>query len=142
MPNIDLQPFFRSTVGYDQIAEILENLNNQKMVFNNYPPYDIEKITDEEYRIQIAVSGFDENDLEVVKQNNFLNIDGKIIKSENEDKKTYLYKGMAKRSFKLQFRLADHMEINTVFLKDGILNIHMIKNVPDEMKPQKIKINR
>src|ERR1700719_1094205 len=99
---LDLQPFFRSTIGFDQIADLFQTATSSKMIHNSYPPYNIEKSNEENYIITIAISGFKEENLEIVKNNNVLKIEGNLDKEEKSEK-TYLYKGIATRSFILQF---------------------------------------
>ena len=143
MTRSDLQPFFRSTIGFDEIVEMLDGLTENNRKPNQYPPYNIEKIGDEIYKITVAVAGFSEDDLEITKHNQLLTLDGHMTKkAERESKEhTYLYKGIAERSFQLQFRLADHMNIMDVDLENGMLSITMEREVPEALKPQKLKIN-
>lgn len=142
MTRLDLQPFFRSTIGFDQIAEILDNLTEDNRKQNHYPPYNIEKLNEEAYRITVAVAGFKEEDLDITKHNNLLTIEGKMSKKPEPaaPEHTYLYKGIAERSFQLQFRIADHMVVEDVALEDGMLSINMRREVPEALKPQKIAI--
>lgn len=144
MTRLDLQPFFRSTIGFDEIADMLDGLTETNRKPNQYPPYNIEKLTEEKYRITVAVAGFREEDLDITKHNNVLTLEGRMTqRSENKGvEHTFLYKGIAERSFQLQFRLADHMLIQDVMLENGMLTILMIREVPEELKPQKIKINK
>jgi molecular chaperone IbpA len=137
---LDLQPFFRSTIGFDQIADILEKATNKKFVQNTYPPYNIEKLNEDSYMISVAVAGFNETNLEITKHNNLLQIDGKIEKEE--EKTMFLHKGIATRSFQLQFRLADHMDVKDVSIENGMLLLHLQRDIPEEMKPQRIKISK
>jgi molecular chaperone IbpA len=142
MTRLDLQPFFRSTIGFDQIAEILDNLTEENRKQNHYPPYNIEKLDEESYRITVAVAGFKEEDLDITKHNNLLTIEGKMSKKPEPaaPEHTFLYKGIAERSFQLQFRIADHMLIDDVALENGMLTINMRREVPEALKPQKITI--
>jgi molecular chaperone IbpA len=139
---LDLQPFFRSTIGFDQIAELLEKAATSKFVQNTYPPYNIERLNEDVYQISIAVAGFKEEDLEIIKHNNVLKVTGTLEKQEKPDKKIFLYKGMATRSFNLNFNLADHMDIKGVSLTNGVLLIELFRFIPEDMKPQKIKIRK
>ena len=143
MSRLDLQPFFRSTIGFDEIVDMLDGLADSNRKPNQYPPYNIEKLGEEIYRITIAVAGFREDDLDITKHNNVLNIEGRMTRKaeDDSDDHTYLYKGIAERSFQLQFRLADHMSILGVDLENGMLCITMEREVPEALKPQKLKIN-
>jgi molecular chaperone IbpA len=144
MTRLDLQPFFRSTIGFDEIADMLDGLAETNRKPNQYPPYNIEKLSEEKYRITVAVAGFREEDLDITKHNNVLTLEGRMAqRNENKGSEhTFLYKGIAERSFQLQFRLADHMLIQDVRLENGMLSILMEREVPEELKPQKIKINK
>jgi molecular chaperone IbpA len=142
MTRLDLQPFFRSTIGFDQIAEMLDNLTDDNRKQNHYPPYNIEKLNEESYRITVAVAGFREEDLDITKHNNLLTIEGKMSKKADSASPdhTFLYKGIAERSFQLQFRIVDHMLVNDVSLENGMLTINMRREIPEALKPQKITI--
>lgn len=143
MSRLDLQPFFRSTIGFDEIAEILDSLTESNRKPNQYPPYNIEKLGEEHYRITVAIAGFTEKDLEITKHNNVLTLEGHIKKKSEPESPdhVFLYKGIAERSFQLQFRLADHMNITDVTLENGMLTIAMEREIPEALKPQKISIN-
>ena len=143
MTRLDLQPFFRSTIGFDEIVDMLGGMTDNSRKPNQYPPYNIEKMGEEIYRITIAVAGFQDDDLDITKHNHLLSIEGRMTrKAEPEDEEhVYLYKGIAERSFQLQFRLADHMNILGVDLENGMLCITMEREVPEALKPQKLKIN-
>jgi len=141
MTRFDLQPFYRSTIGFDQIADILGNLTDEPRKSDQFPPYNIEKLDDENYRITIAVAGFNEENLDITKHQNSLTIEGKIEKSkEQKAKNQYLYKGIAERSFKLQFNIADHVFVKDVHLDKGLLVLNLKREVPEALKPQKIKV--
>jgi molecular chaperone IbpA len=142
MSRLDLQPFFRSTIGFDQIAEMFDTLTEDNRKHNPYPPYNIEKLSEEKYRITVAVAGFRQEDLDITKHNNLLTIEGKMSKKAEQSsaEHTFLYKGIAERSFQLQFRIVDHMMIDQVFLENGMLTITMHREIPEALKPQKIQI--
>ncbi len=141
MNRLDLQPFFRSTIGFDEIADILDGLTDTSRKPNQYPPYNIERINEEDYKITVAVAGFKNENLDITKHNNLLTIEGRMDKKANSSEHMFLYKGIAERSFQLQFRLAEHMHVQNVNLENGMLSIDMYREVPEELKPQKIKIN-
>lgn len=140
MNAFDLKPFLRSTVGFDEIADLLGSMMTETRKADQYPPYNIERLTEEKYRITVAVAGFTEKDLEITKHKNVLTIDGKINKSEETPERNFLYKGIAERSFQLQFRIADHVNVTAVELENGLLIIDMEREVPEEYKPQNIPI--
>ena len=103
MSRLDLQPFFRSTIGFDEIVDMLDGLSDANRKPNQYPPYNIEKLGEEIYRITVAVAGFREDDLDITKHNHVLNIEGRMTRKaeKDSDDHTYLYKGIAERSFQL-----------------------------------------
>lgn len=146
MTRLDLQPFFRSVIGFDEIADMLDTLSDANRKPNQYPPYNIEKIGEEQYRITVAVAGFEEDDLDITKHNNLLTLEGRMANksghSKENEERVFLYKGIAERSFQLQFRLADHMEVEGVTLENGMLVIRLERHVPEALKPQKISINK
>lgn len=143
MSRLDLQPFFRSTIGFDEIVDMLDGMTSENRKPNQYPPYNIEKIGEELYQITVAVAGFREDDIDITKHNHVLSLEGRMAKRAEKGSKdhVYLYKGIAERSFQLQFRLADHMEILGIDLENGMLCIRMERIVPESLKPQKLKIN-
>lgn len=151
MTRLDLQPFFRSIIGFDEIAEMLDDISDAGRKPNQYPPYNVEKIGEESYQITVAVAGFEEDDLDITKHNNLLTLEGRMANkkangshdpSSSTKERVFLYKGIAERSFQLQFRLADHMVIEAVNLSNGMLTISMERHVPEALKPQKIAINQ
>lgn len=141
MTSFDLKPFLRSTIGFDEITDLLGSMASETRKADQYPPYNIEKLGEETYRITVAVAGFTADDLEVVKHKNTLMIEGRITKSaEEHHQRNYLYKGIAERSFQLQFRIADHVNVVNVVLENGLLSIDMEREVPEDQKPQKLSI--
>jgi molecular chaperone IbpA len=105
----------------------------------NYPPYNIVQVNEDEYVISLAVAGFSPDDIEVTKDGNFLVIEGNPAQSVEQP--NYLHKGISARGFKREFKLADHVEIDSCDLELGILSIHLVRNIPEEQKPKKIAIN-
>lgn len=139
MTNFDFSPLFRSTVGFDRLSRMLETgmLNDQAA----YPPYNIVKLNDDEYRITMAVAGFGENDIEIVSQENQLTVQGRISgKEAAADGVTYLHRGIAERAFERRFQLADHIKVTSADLSNGLLTIGLVREVPEAMKPRKIEI--
>lgn len=140
MTNFDFSPLFRSTVGFDRLSRMLETgmLNEQSSA---YPPYNIVKLSDDEYRITMAVAGFGENDIDIVSQENQLTVSGRISGKDNgADGVTYLHRGIAERAFERRFQLADHIKVTTADLSNGLLTISLVREVPEAMKPRKIDI--
>jgi len=133
-----MAPLFRSSVGFDRFNDLFETaLRNEPG--SSYPPYNVEKHGDDQYRIVIAAAGFQEEDLELEVEKGVLTISGGK-RDANEDV-TYLYQGIAQRAFKLSFRLADHIEIKSAGLRNGLLSIDLLRVVPEEAKAKRIPIN-
>ncbi|WP_256832050.1 Hsp20 family protein [Pseudomonas sp. Pse1] len=133
-----LAPLFRSSVGFDRFNDLFETaLRNEPG--SSYPPYNVEKHGDDQYRIVVAAAGFQEEDLELQVEKGVLTISGG--KRENNDSITFLHQGIAQRAFKLSFRLADHIEIKAADLRNGLLSIDLLRIVPEEAKAKRIPIN-
>lgn len=133
-----LAPLFRSSVGFDRFNDLFETaLRNEPG--SSYPPYNVEKHGDDQYRIVVAAAGFQEEDLELQVEKGVLTISGGK-RDVNEDV-TFLHQGIAQRAFKLSFRLADHIEIKAADLSNGLLNIDLLRVIPEEAKAKRIPIN-
>ena len=141
MRTLDLTPVFRSTVGFDRMARLLDHAMRATEAANvpTFPPYNIEKLNEDDYRITMAVAGFGEGDLDITVENGQLVICGKIEKPE-EDARNYLHRGIATRSFERRFDLADHIRVNGASLENGLLHVALVREVPEAMKPRKIEI--
>ena len=138
MRSVDLTPLMRATVGFDRMMNLLDAQTRHDQG-DGYPPYNIEKTGDDDYRITMAVAGFGEDDLDVTVKENSLTIKGK--KSDGEPEKVkYLYRGIATRSFERRFELADHIKVTGARLENGILSLELVREVPEAMKPRSIKI--
>lgn len=138
MRTYDLAPLFRSTVGFDNMARMLDNLSADTAPA--YPPYNIEKTGEDEYRITMAVAGFGENDLEIRTQDNKLVITGRIDKAESAEERSFLHRGIAERAFERQFSLAEHVKVMDASLENGLLHVDLAREVPEAMKPRTIAI--
>ena len=138
MRQFDFSPLYRATVGFDQIADIFDRVLTSDVQTSSYPPYNIEKIDDDAYRISLAVAGFSEADLNIEVREKSLNISAN--KSE-EEKKSYLHRGIATRSFERRFQLADHIHVTGANQSDGMLHIELKREVPEALKPRKIHIS-
>ena len=138
---LDFTPAFRSTVGFDRMARLLDHAMRATEASNapTFPPYNIEKLGDDEYRVTMAVAGFGEGDLEITAENGQLVVSGKIEKPEDEGR-NYLHRGIATRSFERRFDLADHIRVNGATIENGLLHIALVSEVPEAMKPRKIAI--
>ncbi|HCG40608.1 MAG TPA: heat-shock protein [Pseudomonas sp.] len=139
MSSFPMAPLFRQSVGFDRFNDLFESaLRND--TGSSYPPYNIEKHGDDQYRIVVAAAGFEESDLDLQVERSVLTISGGPRESEAENV-TYLHQGIAQRAFKLSFRLADHIEVKGAALNSGLLNIDLVRVVPEEAKPKRIPIN-
>jgi molecular chaperone IbpA len=135
----DFAPYRRSTVGFDRLFDMLEN-STLGQGQENYPPFDLIKLGDNDYRIELAVAGFKPDEIDITAQQNVLLVSGRK-QDENEDKaNNYVYRGIATRSFERRFALADHIQVRGADLKDGLLSIELKREIPESMKPKKINI--
>jgi len=143
--SFDLPAIHKFGIGFDNLFDDLMRVNAQQSN-NNYPPYDIVQINDDEYMISLAVAGFGHDNLSITKDKKFLIIEGKhsrenINDAYEESTTKYLHKGISERSFRREFQLADHVEISNAHLELGILNVHLKREVPEEAKPKTIAIS-
>ncbi len=140
MRSFDLSPLFRSSVGYDGMARMLNNMTQEPAP--SYPPYNIERLDEDGYRITMAVAGFGENDLNIEVKENQLTISGKVVRDEEESKdRQYLHRGIAERAFERRFSLADHVKVIGADLENGLLHIDIVQEVPEAKKPRIIPVN-
>ena len=133
----DFAPFRRSTVGFDRLFDMLEN-NSFGQAQENYPPFDLLRVDDNHYRIELAVAGFDREELDITSQQNVLIISGRKREQEGDN---YIHRGIANRSFERRFALADHIKVTGADLKDGLLSIDLVREIPESLKPKKIEIS-
>jgi molecular chaperone IbpA len=138
MRHIDFAPLYRSTVGFDRLFDMLDSVPGLDAGASAYPPYNIERLGDNEYRITMAVAGFSEDELKVDVKEQTLNVRGE--KQGDGQERQFLHHGIATRAFDRRFRLADHVEVKGAALKDGLLNIDLVRNVPERLKPRSIAI--
>jgi molecular chaperone IbpA len=136
----DFSPYRRSTVGFDRLFDMLEN-SSVGQAGENYPPFDLIKLGDNDFRIELAVAGFKPDEIDITAQQNVLLVTGRK-KEEAEDGKgnNYIYRGIATRSFERRFALADHIQVKGADMKDGLLAIELVREIPEAMKPKKISI--
>ena len=137
MRGLDFTPYRRSTVGFDRLFDFLENANRTGE--DNYPPFDIEKLSDDSYRITLAVAGFKRDEIDIVAQQNMLTITGRKAENRNRDG-NFLHVGIATRAFERRFELADFVHVTSADLSDGLLSIELVREIPEAMKPRKIDI--
>jgi molecular chaperone IbpA len=138
MRSYDLSPLFRSTVGFDRLARLMDAATRFDESAPSYPPYNIEKTGENAYRISMAVAGFADNEIDIIAQDNTLVISGKPRKSDEERK--FLYRGIAGRAFERRFELAEFIEVKGAKLENGLLHVELAREVPEAMKPRNIKI--
>ena len=138
MRSFDFAPLYRASIGFDQIADLLDRVSTHQGGQSSYPPYNIEKTEEYVYRISIAAAGFSEADLEIEVKENTLNVSAQ--KPKAEDKRTYLHRGIATRAFERQFHLADHVRAVGASYENGMLHIDLIREVPEALKPRRIQI--
>ena len=135
MRSYDFSPLFRSTVGFDNLARMMDSVSGEQAPA--YPPYNIEKTGEESYRISMAVAGFAEDDLDIQTRENKLVITGQIEKADGSENRTYLHRGIAERSFERQFSLADHIKVSGARLENGLLHVELVREVPEAMRPRR-----
>lgn len=138
MSTIDLTPLYRTMVGFDRMRNMIDTASRLDGT-QGYPPYNIEKTDEDAFRIDIAVAGFNEDDLDVELNENQLTVTGKQGESDDAEKE-FLHRGIAKRSFIRRFQLADHVKVTAADLNNGLLSISLIRELPEAMKPRKIAI--
>jgi molecular chaperone IbpA len=134
--DLDFAPLYRSSVGFDRVLNLLNNAQRLQAI-DTWPPYDIVKTGDDDYRIEMAVAGFGDSDLDIIQERNVLVIKGQ--KAEPKDGE-YLHRGIAGRSFERRFELADHVKVEEASLVNGLLRIALKREIPEAMKPRKIAI--
>lgn len=137
MRTFDLTPLYRSTVGFDRVFDLLDAAG--KAESGGYPPYNIERLDENDYRITLAVAGFGEDDLDIEVRENTLTIKG--VRGDADEGRSFLYRGIAGRSFERQFQVAEHVKIAGASLVNGLLNIDLQREIPEAKKPRKIAIN-
>ncbi|QKK02489.1 MAG: Hsp20 family protein [Pseudomonadota bacterium] len=146
MNTFDLSPLYRTAIGFDRLADMLSNASRVDSN-NGYPPYNIESLGEDRYRITMAVAGFSPDELDIVSEQNTLTVSGR--KAEDADDQhdsdsgsEYLYRGIATRSFERRFQLADHVRVEGADLRNGLLHVDLKRELPEQMKPRKIEIGR
>lgn len=138
MRHVDFSPLYRSTVGFDRLFTMLDSLGQPDQA-QTYPPYNIERTGETTYRITMAVAGFDETELSIEAHAHVLSVKGEKAEEPAETSE-YLYRGIAKRAFERRFQMADHVEVQAASLKNGLLHIDLLRNIPEAMKPRRISI--
>ena len=140
MRTFDLAPLYRSTVGFDRMFSVLDQLDGLEGSVPSYPPYNIERNGENAFRISVAVAGFTNADLSIETKENTLTIHGEKQATDEEKRSDVLYKGIAERAFERSFQLADHVLVRSARLANGLLHIDLVREVPEAMKPRAIPI--
>jgi molecular chaperone IbpA len=137
MRTLDFSPLYRSVVGFDRLADLLDAATSETA--NGYPPYNIERTDDNAYRIDIAVAGFKPDELSIEVKENLLTVQGR--KAANDEARRYLHRGLAERNFERRFQLADYVLVSDAQLSDGLLSVSLRRELPEALKPRKIEIS-
>ena len=138
MRQFDFAPLYRSTIGFDRLVQLLDGVAGFDNEPTTYPPYNIERTGENQYRITMAVAGFGNDDINIEVKEQTLSVRGEK-KAEDKDRQ-FLHRGIAQRSFERRFQLADHVEVSGADLKDGLLHVDLVRNLPERMKPRTIAI--
>lgn len=139
MRHFDLTPLYRSTVGFDRLASVFDSLASVDGDAPTYPPYNIERRGENDYRISMAVAGFADEDLNIEVKENAVTVRGE--RGEKSEETEFLHRGIATRTFERRFQLADHVEVKGANLENGLLHIDLVREVPEAMKPRTVEIN-
>jgi molecular chaperone IbpA len=137
MRTYDFTPLYRSAIGFDRLAQLFDDVQRADAQ-PSYPPYNIELVAEDKYRITMAVAGFDASELDIETERDTLTITGR--KQKDESKSTFLHRGIAARDFEHRFRLTDHVKVANAKLENGLLNIELVREIPEALKPRKIAI--
>jgi molecular chaperone IbpA len=140
MRTFDLSPLYRSTVGFDRLFSMLDQASGFEAAGSPYPPYNIERTGENTYRVTLAVAGFSDAELSIESKENTLTVKGEKVAKTDEKKAEVLYQGIAARAFERVFRLADHVEVKSAALENGLLHIDLVREIPEAMKPRTIRI--
>ncbi len=139
MRTFDLAPLFRSSVGFDNLTRVLDAVTRYDDAQVAYPPYNIVKESEDDYRITFAVAGFGQDDIALTVENNTLTVKGKV--NQDNDSAQYLHRGIAGRSFERRFQLADHIQVTDAVMENGLLHVELKREVPEALKPRTIEIS-
>lgn len=138
MRDFDLTPLYRSAIGFDRMANLLDSITRSEQAQPSYPPYNIELTGDDKYRISMAVAGFDQSELDIQVHENTLTVSGK--KAADAEQKKFLHQGIAARNFERRFQLAEYVEVKAASVDNGLLHIDLVREVPEAAKPRTIAI--
>jgi molecular chaperone IbpA len=135
MRTYDFAPLWRSTIGFDRVIDLLDE--SQHRTEDSYPPYNIERLGEDRYRIALALAGFSPGEITITAEQNVLTVEGR---KSDKDQHEYLYHGISARSFKRQFNLADYVQVKTATFDNGLLRVELVREIPEAMKPRRIAI--
>lgn len=138
MRTFDFSPLYRSTVGFDHLSSLLDAVSQRDQSAPSYPPYNIEAVSEDQYRISMAVAGFVQSELDIQVEKQTLTVKGN--KPDEQVERNYLYQGIAARNFERRFQLADHVKVTNARLENGLLHIDLVREIPEAMKPRSIQI--
>ena len=141
MRAIDFAPLYRSTVGFDRLFSMLDNIGQPDAV-PAYPPYNIERTGENAYRISMAVAGFGDDEIMIESRENTLTVKGEKTEQKAGEAAEFLFRGIAARSFERSFQLADHVEVRNASLENGLLHIELVREIPEAMKPRRVEITK
>ncbi len=136
MRTVDFSPLYRSVVGFDRLADLLDSASADSA--SGYPPYNIERTDQNAYRVEIAVAGFKPEELSIEVKENLLTVQGR--KAANDEARRYLHRGLAERNFERRFQLADYVVVTDAALADGLLSISLVRELPEQLKPRRVEI--
>ena len=139
MRTFDFAPLYRSTIGFDHLTSLLDAVSQREQSQPSYPPYNIELLGKDQYRITMAVAGFVDEEIAIQSERQTLTVKGK--KADDRKERNYLHQGIAGRNFERVFQLADHVKVNGATLHNGLLNIDLVREIPEVMKPRQIAVN-
>ena len=139
MRHVDFSPLYRSTVGFDKLLTMLDSLAQPDQT-QSYPPYNIERTGENTYRITMAVAGFEESEISIEAREHVLTVKGEKAEDNEAEGTEFLYRGIAKRAFERRFQLADHVEVTGASLRNGLLHVDLVRELPEAMKPRRIAI--
>lgn len=140
MRHYDFTPLYRSTVGFDKLFSMLDTASSPDSGASSYPPYNIERLSENGYRISMAVAGFTEKDISIEVKENTLTVVGEKVADEADKDRDYLHRGIASRAFERQFQLADYMQVEGASMEHGLLHIDLSRELPEAKKPRQIAI--
>ena len=138
MRPFDFAPLYRSTVGFDRLVQMLDGAAGPESETPTFPPYNIERLADNDYRITMAVAGFADTEIKIEVKENALTVSG--VKAAESKERQFLHRGIATRAFERRFQLADHVEVRSADLTGGLLSVDLVRNVPERLKPRAITI--